>query len=349
MIKRLLSPLSNFIQKRFDVFIAKRLPPARKVTLNNNNIFIFPTAMGFCYLAIVFLLFLLGTNYQNNVIILLSYLMASMFITISLASFFNVKGVQFSSKKEYVGFSDKPIVVNVSVNADLPRFNYLLQYPGHSLSIFDQLKDKQTLPLTWQAPSRGVFKPGRIKVVSEYAYGLFRVWSWLDFDHQLVVFPTPRPITSKQLAACEDGNEEGRRTEIARDGDEFIELSNYREGESLSRIAWKQLARGQGKYTKQYHQILGEAKYLSFEHLPPVSVEHKLEFLTYLILEYSQNDASFGLDLPTIRIDIGHGEEHKLACLTALARYPLSHSSSTVSDSELTPKKAKANIVEGLS
>ena len=72
-------PLS--IKKRWSAWISRRLPPSAKVTLGHKGIFILPSAFGLVWLALVVLLYLFGTNYQNNLVIGLSLLLASIFNT----------------------------------------------------------------------------------------------------------------------------------------------------------------------------------------------------------------------------------------------------------------------------
>lgn len=315
--------LTEFINQRFDKFLTARVPEARQFTLTNKNIFIFPSRMGFAYLVVVILLFLLGTNYQNNVIMLLSYLMASFFVTITLTSFFNVKGLKLKSDKFAHGFVEQPINLPVTIETPKPCFDLSLCFEFGEKSKLTHIKKAETINVQWQADFRGIVKPGRVKLTSEYAFGLLTVWSWLDFGHELTIFPTPRPITNKQLSKHMEAGEQGSHHTNMQAGDEFQDLSSFKEGESLARVAWKQLARGQGKFSKNYHQAVGEAKFLSFEALPPVPVEQKLEYLAYLILQYAQADSDYGLVLPNERIAINRGEAHKLKCLYALAKYPV--------------------------
>ena len=67
--------LKVFFKNNFNRWLAKRIPSQKEHRLNSSNILIYPTRFGLGYLAIVMLIFLLGTNYQNNIILLLSYLM----------------------------------------------------------------------------------------------------------------------------------------------------------------------------------------------------------------------------------------------------------------------------------
>ena len=85
------------IKQRWSRWISKRLPPQAKVTLSHKGIFILPSAFGFAWLALILLLYLFGTNYQNNLVIGLSLLLGSVFHTCIIYSYKNLAGLTFSA------------------------------------------------------------------------------------------------------------------------------------------------------------------------------------------------------------------------------------------------------------
>ena len=52
------------IRNLYERWLARRLPPARQVVLDQRRIFIFPTGYGFFYLLVSALLFIGGINYD---------------------------------------------------------------------------------------------------------------------------------------------------------------------------------------------------------------------------------------------------------------------------------------------
>ena len=315
------STLKQQFDQRFSRWLTRRVPPSAEHELKNRSIFIFPTAFGFCYLSILILLFVLGTNYQNNVIILLCYLMGSFFITVQMVSYFNFKGLKLKSFSDANGFAGQTIPVDVALSSQKTRFGLNLQFTEHVASYIDAFNESLQTQVSLAYAERGVKSPGRLKVFSEYAFGLFKVWTWLDFGHQITVYPKPKKLIVKQIQTFGVSGEEGTNTSTVQGHDDFHELANYKEGESLSRVAWKQLARGQGKLTKHYVQEVGEAKWLSLDSVPNAPIEDKLSYLCYVILQYQQSDGEFGLQLGDVNIAVGRGKSHCQACLTALAKH----------------------------
>jgi hypothetical protein len=84
MKKTLRSVSRHFLHYR-DRWLSKRIPAENKFTLNLSNTFILPSSFGWAMIAIVVFLFILGTNYQNNIVLGLSYF----FIALGLLSLFH--------------------------------------------------------------------------------------------------------------------------------------------------------------------------------------------------------------------------------------------------------------------
>lgn len=328
--------IKKIVGKRFDRWLSRRVPSQFQHKLSNRNIFILPTRFGFAYLFFDVLLFLLGTNYQNNIILLLSYLLASLFITVMMHSFYNFSQLTFSSKANQTCFAKQVINFPITITGHKTHFDINVKFcePFHfvkEVKLAQCSTETIEVLLPWYAKQRGVYALGRVKVFSEYSLGLFITWSLLDFSHQAIVYPQPKRLTDNQqfLTSFDDSDtDNGVYMQTLAGGDDYCELKNYVLGESQARIAWKQLARGQGKFSKNYQAQQGSLLWLKFSNMPSSGVEEKLQSLCFLILEYSKNKQSFGLliDLPScaenstaIKIEPNTGFQHQENCLIALA------------------------------
>ena len=54
------------LQPRWQRWLARRIPPARQITLQGRCLFILPTRLGLWYLLVMLAIYLLGTNYQQQ-------------------------------------------------------------------------------------------------------------------------------------------------------------------------------------------------------------------------------------------------------------------------------------------
>lgn len=339
-----------FIAKRVELWLKRRLPSQAQHTLSRRNIFILPTRFGFAYLFLVLLLFLLGTNYQNNLILLMSYVLASFFISVMLHSFYNLSGLCLQASPRHYGFATQVTTIPVTLFAKKKHFNLTFGYANRyinaqvnkkinvaqqSIYLEQCEQGSQQILLPFSCTKRGVFTLGRIKIASEYSFGLFVSWSVLDFSQQIIIYPQPKKITASQyrLSAIKpDHVAVHNSANVGAGQDDFSELKSYVLGESKARIAWKQFARGQGKYSKHYQQPQGDDIWLKLTDMPSRDIEEQLSFLCYLVLEYSQSEQAFGLaltansshlpdNIPSKNIAPDQGLAHKQNCLLALATY----------------------------
>ena len=313
--------INSFIQQRFDRWLRNRMPGAQRHLLSNRNIFIFPSKFGFCYLIFVLLLFLLGTNYQNNVVILLSYLLVSFFLTCMLHSFFNFSGMKIEGPSEVTGYAEDDVLIPLTFVSKQQRHHLVATINDYTASVLLSTDQKSKLSVSFNANSRGVYNLPRVKISSEYAFGLFTTWTRLDFNCRCIIYPAPIKLNSfkqknnaVEALAMENG--------AVRPGiEDFAELKQYQKGEPLTRVAWKQMARGQGQLTKHYQEGASDTLWLDIKQMPAASVEEKLGMLCYLTLEYTHSGEVFGLNLGINNIAPSSGAEHMNACLTALAKF----------------------------
>jgi len=343
------------LAKYYQRWLKNRLPAASTQVLSSRNIFIFPTKFGFAYLFFVVVLFLLATNYQNNLIMLLSYMLASFFITTMMHSFYNLSQLTLSAKPQQKGFAEQTLYFPIEITATkkhvgltfaFARQHIFWQKDSEHEKTYINYCDKGTsrINIATTFANRGVYSLGRVKISSEYAFGFFVTWSVLDFDHQALVFPCTKALLASQYHAS--GNEQEnnsqkshlqentlyRAKQMPNVGlDDFSELKPYRLGEPLSRIAWKQFAKGQGKLSKHYQTTHLDLTWLKLADMPTNDVETALSYLAFLIEEYYRLDRVFGLDLTSQQsmaqaiestiIAPQSGSTHRLACLTALALF----------------------------
>jgi len=320
------TPILNFFKAKFDLWLKKRIPAALKQNLSNRNVFIFPTKFGFVFLFFDLILFLLATNYQNNLIMLLSYLLASLFISAMLHSFFNLSGLQLEAKANVKGFAGNYLYLPIKLISSKGRFNlnfsFAQQTEANRASInanqFEKAKSEVLVPM--YCDKRGIFAAGRVKLSSEYSLGLFTCWTQLAFASTFVVYPEPKQVQLKLNNHLLD-DESANSTKIVDQGDDFYQLKNYVLGEPLSQVAWKHLAKGQGWFSKANQQNVSQQQWLNLAEMPSTNIEQKLSYLCYLAQEYNQQGIEFGVVLGEQKIAPTQGKEHLEQCLMALAEF----------------------------
>lgn len=316
-------------------WLNKRIPAAHQQQLSNRNIFILPTQFGYAYMFSVFILFLLGTNYQNNIIILMSYLFASVFLTSMFYSFLNLSRLKFIFNSKITAYAGQKITIPLSVITSKQRYGLNFTFVKNEViycSVIDAGESLIEIPFI--SLTRGINNPGRLKISSEYALGLFVCWTHLDFDCQVITYPAKK-IFNQIKQDTSQHHEELNGSQIVEGGDDFGELRQYKQGESNAQIAWKQLARGQGWLTKTTQSEVGSTVWLSLQQLPHAPIETKLEMLCFLILDHHKSNIPFGLDLEHLKVEPSTGNKHVSICLEALAFFGSSDLRSRVNKSHV--------------
>ncbi len=326
--------IKSFFQYKFESWLTRRIPQQTEHTLNSGNILIYPTRFGLAYLFFVVLTFLLGTNYQNNIILLFSYLLVSLFITVMLHSFYNFSQLNIRSKASVQGYVGDTLYIPVTISSNKVRFDINIEFSNKAFGCVketvQQIQPGQhSIKLSYNTVQRGLINLGRLTVYSEYSLGIFKSKAILNFGHQALVFPKPKPIISKHsFEKSELGDSNTEQYYINLPGTEdFAELKSFVQGESRARTAWKQLAKGQGHFSKHYQASYGHRQCLKLNDMPGHDIETKLSHLSFLVCDYTAKNQGFSLELSnnksqsTIKVDYNLGVNHQQECLTALANY----------------------------
>jgi len=325
MIKR----LRQVVKQRYQQWIFRRLPPVKKIRLDNRKLFIFPTRAGFVFFGLLLLLWLIATNFENNLIFAFTFLLASLFIVGVFHTFLNLSGLNIEGGKATPGFAGQTAEFEylLSQGGKRHRYNIEISYPGVEPTFVSLMGSEiKAVYLSIPVKKRGWFQAQRITVKSVYPLGLLTVWTYLQFDSTALVYPKAidAPLPS-QLAAGQ-GDKTPPQNYIAHNSgsEDFVGLEKYRLGESLRHIAWKQYAREQGLQTKHYADAIDDELWLDWEALPGMDAEARLSRLCAWALRFSESPQPYGLRLLGLELAPSTGRPHRDAVLRELALFELS-------------------------
>ncbi len=317
----LFAGLRRFYQHRFDRWLASRLQPARSHTLNNRRLFIMPSRAGYGFLLVVVLLWLTGTNYDNNLVLALAFFLAALFVVCIHHTFFNMTGLHIEVVGSAPCFLGEDGELELVVSCAPGRRKEALRLAlGRGNESWVDLLDTTSVRLKLFTPGlqRGWYRPPRLRVESRFPLGLIRCWSWVVLDQPILVYP--RPQAGGELPQAAAAGEEGKLVSDP-GAEDFYGFRGYQQGESLRHIAWKHYARGQGLHVKEYSSQQSRVVWLDFDAMPGVGLEARLSRLCYWVLHLSATHTVFGLRLPGVELSPGQGMEHRQRLLRQLALY----------------------------
>ena len=317
----LVKKLEQLWQQHFFHWVDKRNPPTHGTRLHRKNLFVFPSPVGFGFLLLTVLIWLLGTNYQNNIILALAYTQISLFIVVILNTYMNLSGLHIhisSVKPCHVG---EFIEVGMELRSSNKHGSNRVQlcWYGQPVNVVDVSYGEVSSAIVYcKVDKRGLFRPGRLLIDSRFPMGLVRCWSWMNTDLSALVYPSIIENTSQP---SEVGREQAGEGTDLRAGDDFWGLKPYQAGEPLRHIAWKHYAKGKGLYSKEYAESVNADTWIMWSQFFDGDVELTLGRICYWALKLHNDQIPFGLTLPGIDIKIDSGLEHKEKVLYALAMF----------------------------
>lgn len=303
----------------FKRWIQRRIPPARRIVMDYNKIFVFPTPQGLLFCCMLLVLLIGSINYSNSMGFALCFWLASLFILSILYTFGNLSGLVVEAGKGLPVYAGQTTSFSIYFYKEQKR-NHESIYTGwdkDQLKVLNLVEDESVnTQLMVKTKHRGIYKPGRLLIESVFPLGIIRSWSWLDLDLSVLVYPQPieNHLLDKHLSRMDAG-------EMVQMGgqQDFYGLKDYRPGDSLRNAAWKVYARENRLYSKTFVDHVTDTTWIDWDQFGECDVELKLSYMTYWVIKLTEAGYEFGLKLPDVNIPPANNEGHTLKCLEVLA------------------------------
>ena len=325
-------------------WFAKRAPRIDHATLNLRNIYIFFSREGLLFALLLIITFIAGINYGNNLVLGLCFYLVSVWLVSFHVTFAHISGLQIQLLEVTMAEVGAPVWVTLQLRSDSrqPRRQLLLSfehsvYQDSAQKNTDNINGKQLLlahlhgeqivRLPIITAQRGELILPRLQVKTVYPLGIMRAWSYVYFARTAWVYPKPE-VFEGQMQYLALSNEDmpigGQYTQYQQGQDDFERLDNYIAGESLARVSWAHVARGQGMLTKHFADPVGHEQILDYADMPAAHHEQKLAQLAYGAMNLSQLGVPFAMRLPNEPSSavVGQGDTFAQACLLRLAKSP---------------------------
>ncbi|GAB2896555.1 DUF58 domain-containing protein [Microbulbifer echini] len=314
--------LRHFFRRLGERWLSRRVPRARAITLNHSRLFILPTRAGLGYLLVVAVLWLLATNYENNLVFALTFLLISVFVILPVHTFANLSGLRLQLLSTEPAFAGDFAEAKINLSREDKREREWIQvhWPTEEGAYVDLCEERSAdFRVALPVLERGRVQAPRLRVESRFPLGLFRCWSRIDLDVEFLVYP--RPLAGGPLPLGE-ALVEGESGPVRRGGDDYASLKPYQPGDSLRHLAWKQYAAGRDLYSKEYESRTDTRLWLDWALLDGRDVETRLSNLCHWALQAEKQGIAYGLRVPGTTLPPSLGMEHQQRVLGALALFP---------------------------
>ncbi|WP_180035311.1 MULTISPECIES: DUF58 domain-containing protein [unclassified Acinetobacter] len=284
----------QWVERRFKIDQHKQL--------TQKDVLIFIYQQGYLYLVLIFITFIAGVNYANNLILGFCFLISAV-----LCISFYITFKQLHALQIQINVVDTPqvgelLLVDIYFKQDVEQGRYLWIKTENQLHKLLFNTQQHGFQLNFITSQRGVFQIPPIQIYSVYPFGLVRAWTYLYVQQPAWVAPQAswHSVENKQ-----------QQQNFEPDLDEFRELRSFQTGDSLHAVSWKQAARGQGLYVKVFEQYEDLKKLeIHYHHMPAPSHEEKLSLMMGLVEQAEKNHDQYALYLPNAELASGTGALH---------------------------------------
>lgn len=293
------------------------------VALGSRSIYILPTRPGWLFSLVLLALLLAAVNYDNALAYLLTFLLASMALVSILHTQRNLLGLSLTVTGTEPVFAGEPAEFHLCVrNTGTARLALRVETKEALLAALDvPAQDTRCVTLTVPSARRGWLDCPAFVLATHYPLGIARAWTrWVRLPARCLIYPQP---AGEEFASAWSGESgDGARGPL-RDSEDFAGLRAYQSGDSLARISWKTLARGQGLHSKDFRAPAGDDLWFEWDAFAPHDTERRLALLARAVIDADAAGLRYGLRLPGKVIQPDSGATQRAACLEALALHDL--------------------------
>jgi uncharacterized protein (DUF58 family) len=311
------SRILEYAERRLPALTRLKRLETLPILLNRHRIYVLPTRFGLLYSTVLVVMLVGALNYNNNPALLLTCLLGAASYQSVFQAFRALNRLELHALRAEPCHAGDPLRVSLLFHIDARRRQSLrLQTDGHETR-FD-LPDDAAIAVQFSAPQRGWRRLERMRLSSEYPFGLFHVWSWLNPEFAALVYPRleadapPLPRAGSETAA--------RTTRMS--GDELASLREYRPDDPQRNIAWKASARHDRLLVKEFELRRGQEVVLDYSALRGLAHETRISRLARWVCQAESIQQPYALHLPERRLGPALGPEHRHACLRELALLP---------------------------
>lgn len=304
---------------RFSAWLRRRGPVHPPLTLGYRQIYILPTLFG-CGVGVLLFAMLLGSlNFNNNLGLFTTFLVAGIGLLSMHTAHRNLDGVRVAGCVPGQAFAGEALTLSIKLQdtRDRERRGLVAEIKGLPPSVGVDLSAAASGQIELSIPThrRGWMEIPRIRLRTRHPVGWFEAWSWFWPENKVLVWPRPADQAPPLVSAgrADDRNRPGDES------DEFHGLRDWREGDPLHRIAWKASQRHQHLLARQFTRPERDRIVLRLASAPGRSLEERISIVARWVLEADRNHLEYGMDLGAMEVGPGMGPAHRVRCLNALA------------------------------
>ena len=289
--------------------------------LEYRHVFVLPTRFGWGFGLMLVFMALGGLNFNNNMALILVFLLATIAQLTTLIAYRNLSGLCIDSIHAEPVFNGEPAHFRIFVCNGDERQRFAVQAGFKEAQDCKDLNTNacEAFHLKYPTHRRGWLAMPSFRLETRFPLGMFRAWSWVFPQTRCLVYPSP---AKNAPPLPKTGHGESGRAQKG-DGDQVHGLKKYQPGDSIQRVAWRASARHGELYSLEMETPREQACELDWDLLKGSDVETRLSILTAWVIAADHKQLSYSLRLPDVSVSPGNGANHRARCLETLALYLL--------------------------
>lgn len=302
--------LRQRVQRRRAVEQVLQLPAALKMP-------IVPTPFGLAFFCVLVIMFIWVINHQLNLGYALIFLLAFVALFSAALTVSTLARLQLKCGEAESVFAGETVYFPIQIQNNEPQDKAAFTLRNafyHSDCAGLAPHSREEVKLAQPTAERGWLELLPLEIFTTMPLGLFVAWQWRNLAGKALIYPAPSGDLPLPLVAHDA---QGSQMSEGRGEDELAYLRPYQAGDPLSRVAWKQSARGEW-LLKQFAGMGAEQVILDYARLGG-DKESRIGQLTRWVVDAEAAGLLYALHLPNFQSEYSRGAAHYHDCLRALA------------------------------
>lgn len=273
---------------------------------------------GLVWFLLCFASLLLAFHFNSNLALAFVFMLLSLWVVAPVFGYMNM-----------LGLAGKAVPVSPVYCGQDAKLTIVVDRKVLSLTILateheeiDQKTDQSALAdreyeLILTTEKRGFLKIQSLRLISDYPFGFFSFSREHLLPQPIESIVYPRPTGTRKLPFPEDLKGKEDMTE----NQDSADIREYAPGDPISRIHWRQSARGIGLMTKLFDDGM-QTEDLLLKLQAGTEREQALSQLTRWVAEAGRLGLTFRMEIDSRQSFVGQGKRHVANCLKMLAIQP---------------------------
>lgn len=310
--------------------------PARP-WLGAQRVHIRPSRAGLAFAALLLALWIAAVNYRLGLGYALTYFAAACAIADMLFASRNLAGLALAATPGQPVFAGSHAFFTLRLINRSARPRHAIRLAAHGSAAAPSLADiaahgDTAVSIGVAAQQRGWRDAPAVRLSGSFPLGLFVAWCHWQPEARVLVYPRPEPNAPPLPSLAGAARQTAPAPRASGGALELAGVRAYQPGDSLRRLAWRQIARQDGAhlFSKQFQPAAdapaGAARgsiMLDDATLHALAPEARLSRLAAWVLQAERTGQPYGLRLGALTLAPALGASQRDACLRALALHGL--------------------------